>query len=158
MAEHILTRELTLDAPRDHVFQFFADAANLERITPPQLGFHITTPQPIEMGVGTLIDYSLRIRGIPVRWRTEITVWDPPNEFVDTQLSGPYNQWIHRHRFIELGPNQTVIDDEVRYRLPIEPLGDLFHFLIERELAGIFDFRSAVVTDIFSAHESGHSP
>lgn len=157
MSEHILKRELTLDQPRAKVFEFFADAANLERITPPELNFHIITAQPIEVSQGTLIDYDLKVRGFPVRWRTEISVWRPPFEFVDRELKGPYKQWIHCHRFTELGPQKTLIEDEVRYRLPFEPLGDLFHFLVSRELEYIFDFRQRKVAEIFAV-QSGQSP
>ena len=148
MAEHTLTRTLTLALPRHRVFDFFADAGNLERITPPELNFHIVTKQPIEIGQGTLIDYKLRLRGLPMKWRTEISVWDPPNEFVDRQLSGPYRQWIHRHAFTELGPEETLIEDEVRYRLPLEPIGDVAHFIVRRELAYIFDYRQKAVAEI----------
>jgi ligand-binding SRPBCC domain-containing protein len=148
MAEHILKRELTLDRPREEVFSFFADAGNLERITPPVLKFQIVTPQPIEISQGTLIDYELRLRGIKLKWRTEISVWNPPHEFVDRQLIGPYTQWIHRHTFTELGPSKTLIEDEVRYRLPFGPLGDIVHFIVRRELDRIFDFRQETVENL----------
>lgn len=148
MAEHILTRSLTLPVSRKEAFAFFADAGNLERITPPQLGFHITTPQPIDIQQGTLIDYNLRLHGIPISWRTEISVWEPPFRFVDQQLKGPYSQWIHTHTFTELGPDTTQIDDEVRYRLPLEPLGDIAHFIVRGELDKIFDFRQKTVAEI----------
>jgi ligand-binding SRPBCC domain-containing protein len=150
MAEYILTRELTLDLPRRQVFDFFADAVNLERITPPELNFHIVTPQPISIDKGTLIDYKLRLRGLPITWRTEISAWEPPFRFVDQQLSGPYKQWIHTHTFTELAPDKTHIEDEVRYRLPLEPLGDLAHFVVRRELAYIFDYRQQAVAEILS--------
>jgi len=148
MSEHILNRELIIDLPRTSVFDFFADAGNLERITPPELGFNITSPQPIDLCEGALIDYKLNIRGLPVKWRTEISLWDPPHKFVDRQLNGPYKQWIHRHTFTELGENKTLIEDEVRYRLPVELLGDLVHFLIRKELDYIFDFRQKAVAEI----------
>ena len=151
MAEHVLTRTLTLALPRRRVFDFFADAGNLERITPPELSFRIVTPQPIDIRQGTLIDYQLRLRGLPLRWRTEISVWDPPNEFVDRQLSGPYSQWIHRHTFTALGPQETLIEDEVRYRLPLDPLGDIVHFIIRRELEHIFDHRQKTVAELLGS-------
>lgn len=148
MAEHILNRSLTLELPREQVFEFFADAGNLERITPPELSFAILSPQPIEIEQGTLIDYKLSLRGLPMTWRTEISVWEPPNRFVDRQLSGPYRQWVHTHTFTEVGPEETLIEDEVRYRLPLEPLGDIAHFFVRRELEYIFDFRQKAVAEI----------
>lgn len=145
MAEHILTRRLELDLPREEVFAFFANAANLDR-----LWFHIVTPQPIKLENGALIDYNLSLHGIPMSWRTEITTWDPPHEFVDTQLRGPYSQWIHRHTFTELAPDKTLIEDEVRYRLPLEPLGDIAHFIVRRQLDYIFDHRQQAVAELLS--------
>jgi ligand-binding SRPBCC domain-containing protein len=97
-------------------------------------------------------------------WKTLISKWDPPNEFVDEQLSGPYKQWIHRHTFTEAGPNTTLIEDEVRYRLPLEPLGDVAHFFVERQLKYIFNFREKTVSELFrkevknQALATGHSP
>ena len=149
MAEHILKAELTIDLPRDRVFEFFADAKNLERITPAELSFHITTPQPIEMREGAVIDYQLKLNGIPMNWKTLISKWNPPHEFVDEQLKGPYKQWIHRHTFTELAPDKTLIQDEVKYRLPLEPLGDIAHFFVRRQLEGIFDYRQKVVAEEF---------
>ncbi|MGE3466638.1 MAG: SRPBCC family protein [Pyrinomonadaceae bacterium] len=150
MAEHVLTRSLTLDLPIAEVFDFFADAGNLERITPPELNFHIITPQPIRIGQGTLIDYRLSMRGIPMTWRTEISVWEPPFRFVDRQLRGPYSQWIHTHTFTELGPSKTLIEDEVKYRLPLEPFGDIAHFIVKSELAHIFDHRQKIVAEMLA--------
>lgn len=148
MAEHILKRSITIELPIREVFDFFAEAGNLERITPQELNFQIVTPQPFELKRGSLIDYKLSLHGIPLTWRTEITEWDPPFSFVDTQLSGPYSQWIHRHTFTELEPNKTLIEDEVRYRLPLEPLGDLAHFIVRGQLDHIFDHRQKVVAEI----------
>jgi len=154
MAEHILKSDLTVERPRAEVFKFFSNAANLEQITPPELNFHILTPQPIVIELGTLIDYQLSLHGIPMRWRTEITVWDPSNEFVDTQLSGPYSQWIHRHKFTELTPSKTLIEDEVKYRLPLEPFGDLAHFIVRRQIERIFSFRQKVVAELLEGAAS----
>lgn len=159
MAEHTLSRSLTINVPREHVFPFFADAGNLELITPPELGFDIQTPQPIPMHKGTLIDYTLSMRGIPIKWKTEITEWDPPNGFVDEQIRGPYSQWIHTHRFNAISPDSTLIEDEVKYRLPFEPFGDLAHFLVERELTRIFEYRRNAVVNYFKTKDqAGHSP
>lgn len=150
MSEHILTRSLTLELPREKVFDFFADAGNLERITPPELNFKIITQQPIDIKKNALIDYQLKLRGFPLVWKTIISVWNPPYEFVDEALKSPYKQWIHRHTFTELAPNKTLIEDEVRYRLPLEPLGDLAHWFVRRELDYIFDFRQKTVAEIFA--------
>lgn len=148
MSEHILTRELILDLPLEKVFGFFADAGNLERITPPQLNFHIITPQPIDLKKGALIDYRLKLRGVSLTWRTVISTWNPPFEFVDEALKSPYKQWIHRHTFSVVSENRTLIKDEVRYRLPFEPLGDIAHFFVRKELNYIFDFRQKTVKEI----------
>lgn len=156
MAEHTLKHESTIDLPRAEVFAFFADADNLEKITPPELSFHITTPQPIEMREGALIEYRIKLSGFPMSWRTLISKWDPPYEFVDEQLAGPYKQWIHRHTFTELDKNKTLIQDEVRYKLPFEPLGDLAHFLVARQLKSIFDFRARAVEKYFGGRASGN--
>ena len=150
MSEHILERKQIIERPREEVFEFFADAGNLQRITPPELKFHILTPQPIDIKKGTLIDYQLKLRGIPITWKTEITEWNPPFDFVDTALKSPYKQWIHRHRFTVGERGETVMEDIVRYRLPLEPIGDLAHFYVKKELNYIFDFRRKTVEKIFA--------
>lgn len=120
------------------MFPFFADAANLGEITPPWLEFGIRTPLPIPMGVGTRIDYRLRLHGVPFSWRTEISQWQPPESFIDRQLRGPYHLWIHEHLFIPV-PEGTQVVDRVRYR----PRGGaLVHALfVRRNLSRIFTFR-----------------
>lgn len=130
MAEHVLRRKLTLKLSIEKIFDFFADAGNIERITPPELNFHIITQQPIQIGKGTLIDYKLKLCGLSIKWRTEITEWNPPVSFTDEALKSPYKQWIHRHTFTEIEKNKTLIEDEVKYRLPFAPLGDLAHFFV----------------------------
>ena len=151
MAEHILERTQIIDLPREQVFNFFADAVNLERITPPELNFHITTPQPIDIKMGCLIDYQLKLRGIPITWKTEITQWNPPFDFIDSALKSPYKQWIHLHTFEEGTSGETIMKDIVRYRLPLEPLGDLAHWYVKKELKYIFDYRYKVIEEIFQS-------
>lgn len=154
---HTLHRSLWLPADVETVFAFFAEAGNLERLTPPLLRFEILTPQPIEMAEGTLIDYRLRIRGLPVRWRTRIAAWDPPHRFVDEQLRGPYRMWVHEHTF-EPSDNGTVVRDRVRYRVPGGPLAPLVHRLIvRRDVEAIFDFRERELRRIFEGGKS-HAP
>lgn len=153
MAEHILKRRQIIERPREEVFEFFADALNLEEITPPELNFKIITEQPIDIKEGALIDYKLSLRGIPLIWKTEITTWKPPYEFVDTALKSPYKQWIHQHTFSVGEKNETIMEDIVRYRLPFEPLGDLAHFIVKRELNYIFDYRYKVIEEKFGKLE-----
>lgn len=144
---HNLRASVLLPLPMDEVFQFFADACNLERITPPELHFRIVTPQPIAMGQGTLIDYRLRLFGVPLLWKTRIAVWEPPYRFVDEQLSGPYHTWVHTHRFSPV-ENSTLMEDEVLYQLPLRPLGEAAHPLVRMELKRIFEFRRQAILRI----------
>jgi ligand-binding SRPBCC domain-containing protein len=147
MAVHVLTREQRLPGSPDEVFPFFGDARNLEAITPPWLGFRVITPEPIAMAPGTLIEYRLRLHGVPIRWRTTIAVWDPPRRFVDVQLSGPYRMWHHTHDFAPAADGSgTLMRDTVRYALPFGPLGALAHrLLVRRDLDRIFDYRTGAV-------------
>ena len=146
MSVHRLERTQLLHASPDEVFPFFADALNLERITPPWLGFRVTTPSPIEMRAGAFIEYRLALHRLPVRWRTEIVLWDPPRRFVDVQLSGPYRVWHHTHDFEADGHGGTLMRDTVRYALPLGPVGALAHRLVvRRDVAAIFDFRREAI-------------
>jgi ligand-binding SRPBCC domain-containing protein len=130
------------------IFPFFADASNLARLTPPELGFDILTPTPIAMRAGALIDYRIRLWRIPLRWRTAITAWNPPTEFVDVQLRGPYAEWVHRHRFVELAPSRTLVEDVVRFRLPLGLVGALAGPIVRRQLRRIFTYRRDVIAHL----------
>jgi hypothetical protein len=141
----LLERELFLPARRSVVFEFFSHAENLGRITPPDLEFEITTPGPIRMEVGALIDYRIRLHGVPMRWKTRILEWEPPHRFVDLQLHGPYRFWLHEHEFRETRTG-TAVTDRVWYRLPaLGPLARPVGALVRRQLEAIFDFRAAAV-------------
>ena len=143
---HVLERAQRLELPAERAFGFYADARNLEAITPPWLGFRIVTPGAIEMGAGTLIDYRLRLHGAPIRWRTRIEIWEPPLRFVDVELSGPYALWEHTHSFVAVGERAVEIRDHVRYALPLGCVGELAHALfVRRDLERIFDFRRDAV-------------
>ena len=145
MRERVFRTSLTIDRPREEVFAFFAEAQNLERITPPALRIRILTPQPIVMRQGTRIDYRLRLYGMPLRWDALICRWEPPELFVDEQLSGPYDLWLHTHTFREVNGSSTQIDDEIRYALPFHPVGEIAAPLVGRLIARIFDYRSTAV-------------
>ena len=146
--EYRLTAHLHVSSSLAETFAFFADAANLARITPPELGFTIATPPPIEMREGALIDYTIKLWGISMRWRTRIAVWDPGRRFVDEQLSGPYKKWVHTHRFAAAVDGGTDIDDDVAYALPLGPLGRLAAPLVRLQLRRIFSFREREVARI----------
>jgi ligand-binding SRPBCC domain-containing protein len=141
---HTFTTSMSLPLPRDQVFTFFAEATNLQRITPPELGFEIVTQPPIHLDEGTCIEYRLHLFGLPFAWQSQIQHWRPPEEFVDIQLRGPYKQWIHTHRFRE-APGATIIEDEVQYALPYWPVGDLVAPLVRLQLARIFRYRQQAI-------------
>ena len=146
-AGYILRTEQIVHRSIDDVFSFFSDAHNLDLLTPSRLKFRILTPNPIEMRRGTLIDYRLRLRGFPIKWQSEITVWEPPHRFVDEQRRGPYRSWRHEHLFEGFG-DHTIVKDIVNYSVPG---GQLVHKLwVEPDLRKIFEFRSETIATYFS--------
>ena len=143
-------REQLVRRTRREVFAFFADAANLERITPPALHFEIRSPQPIAMGAGATIDYQLSLFGLKFQWRTLIESFDPESRFVDVQLEGPYRSWRHTHEFSD-APGGTLVLDHVEYEVPFGPLGEIARRLfVARQLRRIFDFRRAAIETAFA--------
>ena len=140
--------ELWLPRSQDEVFPFFADAANLGEITPPWVKFQVLTPRPIVMQAGTLIDYRIRVHGLPIRWRTEITEWTPPYRFVDIQLRGPYTLWHHTHTFEEKGGG-TLCSDNVTYR----PRGGVIiqRLFVRKDVERIFAYRRKRLLELFPA-------
>ena len=151
--EHVLETRQLLPLSREELFPFFADAGNLERITPDELRFRIITPQPIHMDAGTRIEYRLQLFGVPFRWKTLISRWEPPFAFVDEQTSGPYRKWHHLHTFEETDGG-TLMTDRVTYRLPLEPFSELAHPLIRIQLRRIFGYRRAALARIFGEAEA----
>jgi ligand-binding SRPBCC domain-containing protein len=134
--------ECVLPAPLDRVFAFFADARNLEKLTPAWLRFEILTEGPITMAPGALIDYRIRWRGIPMRWRTRIESWEPPHRFVDVQVRGPYRLWHHEHVFVERDDGTSVID-----RVEYAPIGGALaqRLMVARDVDRIFAHRQAAL-------------
>ena len=130
-------------------FAVFENPANLARITPPWLNFQITSKDPVEMRRGAEIEYRIRWLNVPVKWKTVITQYDPPFSFVDEQARGPYTLWRHRHAFREVDGG-TLVNDVVRYQLPMGPLGSLAHrLLVARQLKEIFEFRQQALRKIW---------
>ena len=142
-----------LPQPVDVVFPFFGDAHNLNVLTPPWLHFEILTPKPIPMHVGTLIDYRIKLRGIPMTWKTRITLWEPNARFVDEQVHGPYLEWVHTHRFEALDGG-TLMKDTVRYRVPGGALVNTL--FVQRDVARIFRYRLDALRGRFSCDASPH--
>lgn len=147
-----LEAESLVGAPLNVVFDFFADARNLDLLTPPFLKFQVITPDPIVMRPGALMDYRLRLRGLPMSWKSEITAWEPPNRFVDEQRRGPYRRWVHEHLFSENG-GATSITDRVYYEVTG---GRLIHdFLVRKDLMRIFQYRQLQLRTMFAAADLG---
>jgi ligand-binding SRPBCC domain-containing protein len=151
-----LRARLRVARPRPEVFAFFADAANLEAITPPWLSFRIQTPQPIAMRPGALIEYRLSLHGLPVRWKTEITAWEPPVRFVDQQRSGPYRLWVHEHTFEETADGGTIVNDRVRYQVPFGRLANWL--VVARDVRTIFTYRTETLLRVFGGRPEDAEP
>jgi ligand-binding SRPBCC domain-containing protein len=142
-----LKKQIWLAQPREKVFGFFADPQNLSRLTPAWLNFAMARAAPPVVKPGTLLDYRLRLRGIPIRWRSEITAWDPPNRFVDRQIKGPYSLWIHEHLFEEK-QGGTLVRDNVQYAVPGGKL--VQKLLVAPDLERIFNYRHQVLKELFA--------
>jgi ligand-binding SRPBCC domain-containing protein len=142
-----LCQEQVLPGPPESVFPFFADARNLEAITPPLLGFEVVTPGEIAMAVGVLIQYRLKVRGLRLDWLTSIQAWEPPHRFVDVQVRGPYALWHHTHTFEATdGGASTLMRDTVRYAIGFGPVGQLAaRAFVHRDVQAIFAFRREAV-------------
>jgi ligand-binding SRPBCC domain-containing protein len=150
MRTHALELEQRIPRPVAEVFAFFSQARNLERITPPWLRFSLVGEGPAELSEGSLIDYRLRVHGMPVRWTSLIEVWEPGAAFVDRQLHGPYHLWRHRHEFVAAG-RDTIVRDHVCYALPLGVFGELAHLLlVRRDLERIFAFRRRTVEELMA--------
>lgn len=141
-----LTTEIWLPRPLEEVFAFFADAGNLQRLTPPWLSFKILTPQPIVMARGTRIEYRIRLRGLPLRWRSEIVTWDPPHVFVDEQRRGPYRRWTHTHRFLAQSGG-TFVTDEVIFS--VWGGGLVARVFVAPDIRRIFSYRHDQLMSVF---------
>ena len=145
---YFLTTEMVIEESISDVFAFFSDACNLEAITPPWLNFKILTPMPLVLEKNSLLDYSIRLHGIPIKWRTEICEWNAPYHFADQQLRGPYKRWYHRHTFADLGDHRTLMTDHVHY---IPRGGSLIHrFLVKPDLKKIFEYRQEKLAEFFA--------
>lgn len=151
----VLRSSVVLGQSRERVFEFFSDAFRLQQITPEWLNFRVLTPAPIHIRTGCLIDYSIRLHGIPIRWRTEISSWDPPFSFTDRQLKGPYRLWEHLHTF-EAVPEGTLAVDEVRYRVFGGRL--INRFFVQKDLERIFNFREKTMLELFPSQPKSASP
>ncbi len=151
-----LARRQVIPAELDRVFPFFQSPANLALITPPSLGFRVITPPPIAMKQGQVIDYTIRLAGLPMAWRSLISTYEPPFCFVDEQLKGPYARWRHTHMF-EACAEGTIVSDEVVYALPasLPPLAErVVHAAYVRpNLEKIFDYRAKFFADFFAGRD-----
>ena len=154
MKTYTFETQTILNKPIHEVFPFFANAENLDKVTPPWLKFEILTPLPIEMKVGIQVDYRLRLHGLPIRWRSEITEWDPPHKFTDIQIKGPYRFWKHEHLF-SAESDRTRMIDQVEYSIPGWIFSPIVHSLfVNHDIEKIFAYREKTFQNIFSPHHA----
>ena len=156
MKEEVFIATQDLPAPRSEVFTLFADPENLDALTPPWLCFEVLTPRPLPRGEGALFDYRIRVRGLPLCWRTLIETFVPGEKFVDRQIAGPYALWHHTHRFEDLPPSATMpsggtrMTDQVRYRVGWSLFGRIVTALwVRRDIQRIFEYRKRVLVERF---------
>jgi hypothetical protein len=148
-----IKRSIVVKQPLEKVFDFFNRPENLEKITPPLLGFKILTPNPIDMYNGQVIDYEVSIFGLPTRWTTVIRQYNPPHSFVDVQVKGPYSFWHHTHTFEKISDTETRVGDHVQYMVGKGPLGPIAnHVLIKHQLKYIFDYRGKVIHELLDKY------
>ncbi len=147
--EHIFTSEQFIPRPRAEVFEFFSSEKNLEALTPPWLNFKVLNKSTPQIQAGTLINYQLKLYGLPIRWQTLIEIWEPGVRFVDTQLRGPYKKWHHTHTFQDVDGG-TMMADRVIYQMHGGRLGDLAAgWKVHRDVHGIFNYRKEKIAEIF---------
>lgn len=154
MKKRIIETETILPQSRTEVFNFFLDPKNLSRITPPDLNFSIKEAYPLPIEEGTVIQYKLKLLGFTLGWVSKIIDFNPPAEFKDIQLKGPYSYWRHTHTF-EIEGSGTRIKDRVEYAVPGGPLEPLIHyFLVKNQLKKIFDYRTRKIKEIFGSPDT----
>ena len=144
---HTFRAQTKIPGNIEDVFKFFSDAQNLELITPPELSFKITSPIPIKMETGALIEYKIRLFGFSFQWKSIISKWEQNRQFIDEQLKGPYSKWVHTHTF-EKNEGIIIINDIVNYRLPFAPFGEIVLPLVKMQLKRIFDYRSKRIFEL----------
>jgi ligand-binding SRPBCC domain-containing protein len=151
MRTYRLQTQLWLPQPREEIFNFFSDPSNLDRLTPPWLHFEVLTPKSVEMNAGTLLDYRLRLHGIRLRWQSEISVWEPPNRFIDRQTKGPYRQWVHEHNF-SAHQGGTLVGDSVTYSVPGGRI--IQKLLVAPDLDRVYGYRHKILKELFNPQQA----
>lgn len=149
MQPHVLRYETKLYRPLEEVFEFFSNAENLNKVTPTDLSFSFLSPLPIKMHAGALIDYRIKLMGVPFYWRTLISDWEPPYRFVDQQIRGPYVLWHHEHTFEDKGDHVLMVDT-VHYLSPgwfLESLID--KIFVRKQLEGVWAYRDKCFKELF---------